>query len=311
MRHFFVIAAIACVLALPCFAGFNTGSMGGPEGFGGGKTASTCCVLDGLTSGIKAAYSTRKLLSSYAGNAMQIERASDSTTQNIGFVSNTLDTGSINTFCSGTTCTVTIWYDQSGSGYNLAPPGTNVPVIYQSGAIVTINSTRPAISFASATTQYFTNATLPLNPVNTLFMNAVADFTGSSIDGGIVGGSVTNNLEWRVDVTTLNIELLASSTANLGTATLSQNASGSVLEVQYNSSTGAGSFWVDGAAAGTFTNAHAFAGGGVTSIGANSGNAEYFNGQIGEVIMYDLVGGIPSGTRTSIESNQKTYWGTP
>jgi hypothetical protein len=41
------------------------------------------------------------------------------------------------------------------------------------------------------------------------------------------------------------------------------------------------------------------------------GGAEYLNGNIGEYISYDLVGGIPGASQTSIENNQKAYWGTP
>lgn len=268
-------------------------------------------MLDGITAGIKGAYSTRKLLTAYAGNAVQVTRNSDLTTSNIGFVSNLLDTTSLSTFCSGTICHVTTWFDQSGNGNDLTQVTSgNAPIIYQSGAVNFINTTRPALFLNGG--HSLKNASLSQNPTNTLFMNAVSAFlSAAGGPGAIVGGTAGNNLEWRVDNSTLIMELLADATAGLGTATIAQTTTGSVLELQYNSSTGAGSFWVDAAAAGTFTSAHTFAGSTQMQIGLDSPSSEGFDGSLGEVVMYDLVGGIPSGSRTSIEANQKAYWGTP
>src|SRR5579859_662791 len=83
----------------------------------------SCCLLDTLASPVTAAYSFRKLRAAYAGSAVQVKRASDSTTQDIGFVSNLFDTGSYNTFCNATTCSINIWYDQSTNGSNWVIPG--------------------------------------------------------------------------------------------------------------------------------------------------------------------------------------------
>ncbi len=97
-------------------------------------------LLDTHT-GVGAAYSLRKI-SSTATNAIQIKRNSDSSTTNIGFVGNDLDTTAINTFCSGTTCTVETWYDQGPNGYNLGVAPT--PWTIYSGSLVTLNGS-PAL----------------------------------------------------------------------------------------------------------------------------------------------------------------------
>ncbi len=150
-------------------------------------------MLDGITTGIKAAYSTRKLLTAYAGNALQAKRDSDSTTQNIGFALNVLDTAALATFCSGTTCHVSIWYDQSGGGNNLIvdPLPNSLPIIYQSGAVNAIN-TKPALLFVLAGTlagaSGLYNAALSPNPTNTLFQNAVVSMDISSNFPTISGG---------------------------------------------------------------------------------------------------------------------------
>jgi hypothetical protein len=180
--------------------------------------------LDGIATGIKAAYST----------------ASDSTTSNIGFSSNVLNTSALGSFCSGTTCTVSIWYDQSGGGYNLTP-GT-APVIYQSGAVTAING-KPAPLFAS---EYLLNASLTVNPVNTLYQNAVIQMTSLAAYGAITGPSTVQALEWRVDATAGTLNMISASVAGIGTSSNSVTAGvGAVVEAQYNLSTGAFSFWID------------------------------------------------------------------
>ncbi len=67
-----------------------------------------------------AIYSTRKVVSAYAGKALNVRRASDSTTQDIGFVGAAFDTAGANSFCASTFCYVTKWYDQSGNGNDVS-----------------------------------------------------------------------------------------------------------------------------------------------------------------------------------------------
>jgi non-reducing end alpha-L-arabinofuranosidase len=71
-----------------------------------------------------AAHSTVRLLSSkYSGPLYQVTRASDSATQDIvvlasgGFA----DSATQDSFCIGTSCTISIIYDQSGRGNHLRP----------------------------------------------------------------------------------------------------------------------------------------------------------------------------------------------
>jgi hypothetical protein len=103
-------------------------------------------------SGAAAAYSVRRLNGLYTGAAIQVERSSDNTTQDIGFDSNgDLDESALTTFCTGTTCKVRTWYDQSqtggtGSGNDATQTDhANQPIIYTGGAIVKENG-RAALS---------------------------------------------------------------------------------------------------------------------------------------------------------------------
>src|SRR5262249_35430975 len=69
-----------------------------------------------------AAHSTvRALFGAYNGNLYQVKRSSDSTTKNIGVLSagGYANATSQDSFCSGTTCVITIIYDQSGHGNDL------------------------------------------------------------------------------------------------------------------------------------------------------------------------------------------------
>jgi len=88
-------------------------------------------------SGAEAAYSTRRLNGNVT-ECMVIRRASDSTTQTIGFDgSGNIDEAAIETFCTGTTCTVYQWLDQSGNGNTATAPSTGEePTIYTGGALV-------------------------------------------------------------------------------------------------------------------------------------------------------------------------------
>ena len=91
-------------------------------------------------SGAEAAYSTRRLNGNVT-DCMVIRRASDSTTTTIGFDSEgNISEADIESFCTGTTCTVYQWLDQSGNGNTATAPSTGEePTIYTGGALVKLN----------------------------------------------------------------------------------------------------------------------------------------------------------------------------
>jgi hypothetical protein len=267
--------------------------------------------LDGIATGIKAAYSTRRLLTSYAGKSINVKRASDSTTQDIGFVSNVLDTASLATFCSGTTGSVNIWYDQSGGGNNMTPGAAAGPIIYQSGAVTTING-KPAPLFVAASSTQLGNASLSSNPVNTLYQNAVVQPNNFAGDMAISGPSAVNGLEFRIDNTagtiTVNQGFISAIATSSGALTA---ATGAVAEIQYNSTTGAYGVWINRTSAGSGTAAAVTFAATTLELGIMLPAVDKYDGLMGEYIAYDLVGGIPGASQTSITNNQHTYWGTP
>jgi hypothetical protein len=79
-----------------------------------------------------------------------VRRSSDNTEQNIGFVNNELDTSSLTTFCGAGNGFVTTWYDQSGNAINaLQTTAANQPQIVSSGAVLTLNS-KPTLKTGSS-----------------------------------------------------------------------------------------------------------------------------------------------------------------
>ena len=81
----------------------------------------------GGTPCVAAHSTTRALYASYNGPLYQVKRASDGTTTNISTLSagGYANAAAQDSFCAGTTCTITEIYDQSGHGNNLtdAPGG--------------------------------------------------------------------------------------------------------------------------------------------------------------------------------------------
>lgn len=104
-------------------------------------------LLDAYT-GAAAAYSLRKLNSSYTGSAIRVRRSSDNTEQNIGFSSNgVLDTTALLSFVGAGSGMVTTWYDQSGNAKNaVQTTASNQPQVVINGVLVTQNG-KPSVYF--------------------------------------------------------------------------------------------------------------------------------------------------------------------
>src|SRR3954447_3672403 len=81
----------------------------------------------GGTPCVAAHSTTRALYSAYNGRLYQVKRASDGATRDIGVLSagGYADAAAQDSFCAGTTCLITVIYDQSGRNNNLtqAPAG--------------------------------------------------------------------------------------------------------------------------------------------------------------------------------------------
>ncbi|MFN9116211.1 MAG: hypothetical protein ACK5XN_39700 [Bacteroidota bacterium] len=128
-----------------------------------------------------AAYSLRKLSTSYQGPAIRVRRSSDNQEQDIYFDSlSNLDTNSLTSFVGiGGNGFVTTWYNQKGSAANLVQTtAANQPSIVVSGVIQT-ELGKPVILFGGGTTIALNLAT-PYTFSSSVFSKSiVSKYTGS------------------------------------------------------------------------------------------------------------------------------------
>nr|WP_296068879.1 alpha-L-arabinofuranosidase B [uncultured Actinoplanes sp.] len=116
-----VAVALAAVAALA--AGLLTGG-----GVAQAATSQPCDIYAaGGTPCVAAHSTTRALYGTYNGPLYQVRRASDNATRDIGLLSagGYVNAATQDSFCAGTTCLITIIYDQTGRNNRLtqAPPG--------------------------------------------------------------------------------------------------------------------------------------------------------------------------------------------
>ncbi|HEY4459892.1 MAG TPA: arabinofuranosidase catalytic domain-containing protein [Pseudonocardiaceae bacterium] len=122
LRAFSRIAAVAVVVL---------GGVAGAVLAAGPAQAASQGPCDIYASGgtpcVAAHSTTRALYGSYNGSLYQVRRSSDNTTKDIGVLSagGYANAAAQDSFCAGTTCLITVIYDQSGRGNNLtqAPAG--------------------------------------------------------------------------------------------------------------------------------------------------------------------------------------------
>lgn len=148
-----------------------------PGGTGGGgpcdiyATGGTPCV---------AAHSTvRALYGSYRGSLYQVRRSSDGTTRAIAALAGgAADAASQDSFCAGTTCVITVLYDQSGRGNDLWYQG--------SSAVPGSPQSRPAVATTESLTIGGAKAySLFINPGNSYWRDGhlTGVPTGSAPEG--------------------------------------------------------------------------------------------------------------------------------
>jgi len=126
-----------------------------------------------------------------------------------------------------------------------------------------------------------------------------------------IGAGSTGGYALQVNNAARTITGTKANTSNIytGTGTVTANTN-DILETQYNNTTGVLSEWINGTAAGTGTASVVTFTAQNVALGACAGSADW-NAAIAEFIAYDVVGGIPSGSQSSIVANQTAYWGIP
>lgn len=263
--------------------------------------------LDSITETLVAAYSTRRLLTSYTGAALRVRRASDDGQLDIGFTSNgDLDVATMVAFAGngvGANCFIFKWYDQSGNGHDLTQPTALAqPRMVVDGAAELFN-TRPTIrtnrlngwflgttSFTGAQPNTRCSVIQILDPANSV--NAV--FLDSS-NPAAAGNSMY--MQSTTQMTMFRGTNLA------GPNNIVQNMQATAVEVANGASS---AFYWNGTAFSGDAGANGYDG---LNVGCKRDISLYGEMLCPEVMLFS--GAISSTNRTTLTANQKSYYGTP
>ena len=266
---------------------------------GGGFTG----LLD-TYSGAAAAYSLRQLSSTYSGDAIVVRRASDNTTQAIGFVNNELDTTSLESFCSGTDGFVTTWYDQSGNSVDATQGSAAAqPQIVSSGSTILENG-KPTLDFDSSSSQDF-NVSITIN--TTAYSNFIVEASDDTANTStqMMYGVSTSVFYTRLRSLDLESRVSSSPIINLDDDFAYTTSQQYLISIINGASQGA--HYIDGTIGNKSPNDTSTSGGiNESSLNLGSSNgAFYFNGKIQEMVFYF---NDESSNRSGIETNINDFY---
>ncbi len=285
------------------------------------STASATVLSSDVGINPYGAWSLRKVVSSYVGNAINVRRSSDNTTTDIGFDgSGNLDATSLNTFVgSGNGFVVTI-YDQSGNSRNLTQANTTrQPQIVASGTDETEGG-RVALLFVGASTQWLSGAFAGMYTAGAGTLLEVKQVKASSTIISYAeensGGSTQSLVDW-INAGTPTWQIKDDSSATIATAGgTGLSADGNIHQFSYMDSGTQLNMWQNSAqklGPTTYNRTGHTVTLNRTSIGAwQSGGANGtfpFDGLWSEAVVWSSA--LTTPQRQSGESNQKSYYGTP
>src|SRR5262245_28551119 len=199
MRRFMLVVLVTMLLVVPISIGG-----GQPQALAQAATRPCDIYASGGTPCVAAHSTVRALFGAYNGRLYQVRRANNGATSDI----NTLSAGGFanaaaqDTFCAGTTCTITIIYDQTTRGNHLtvAPAGGNGSADVPANARarqVTVGGNRVYAIFVAAGVGYRDNSTSGIaTGTASEGMYMVAD--GTHTNNGCCfdyGNAETNNLD--------------------------------------------------------------------------------------------------------------------
>jgi hypothetical protein len=175
-------------------------------------------------SGAAAAYSLRKLNTSYTGSAIRVRRSSDNTEQNIGFnADGTLNTLALLAFTGTSNGFVTTWYDQSSNNNHATQNVSNLqPQIVSAGSILLVNN-KPSIRFDNS----LLNLTSLISPNNYNYHSFVG--SRSSTSDKLYGLSGQNGYKYALTLWSDNKYYLQAKTNAYQPSNSTDNSIGQLL----------------------------------------------------------------------------------
>lgn len=254
-----------------------------------------------------AAYSLRKLRSTYTSDCIRVRRSSDNTEQDIGFTSfNILDTSALTTFCGSGNGFVTTWYDQSGNSRNATQTtAANQPQIVSNGNIITENGRPTVLGLGSNTSMNCGTALISTSSsanfsifsviasknLNLNFRIPFSQYNASDA-GRLICYSSTTGSKSNVQIGSQSTEITGTATTNNALYYYARH-SGNTLITGYNSETSATATTTQ-----AITNTNSVL---MNAIGSGGG----FDDAMQEIVIYNLDN---NSNRTGIQNNQSLYY---
>jgi Alpha-L-arabinofuranosidase B, catalytic len=298
MKILAYVIAITLALVSPSLAQFyNGGEIGDLSPFAKlndntGGVASYSGPGDVVT-GATAFYGLRGYNKAYAtgvNHAINIRRASDSTTTDINILTNgNLDVATATSFCAATTCFVDTIYDQIGTHSLIQATTTAQPQL-------TFNCLG-SLPCLTASSQLLSGAFITM--AQPLTISFVAERTGTVAMSAVLGGDNTVQAGFN---SVANQAFLFAGT------TVTASATDSALHAIQAVANGATStINVDGTLSGALS-AGASSIATPLQLGASGVGTNLFNGLFAEGIVFGL--GVSPANQTSLCHNQRLYWGS-
>lgn len=268
---------------------------------GGGATL----LLDEFPNAVFA-FSLRKLRGDYGGYCIKVRRSNDNATQDIGFVSDTLDTASLLSFVGSNNGFVEIFYCQGIGNNAIQTTLAKQPMIVNSGVVVSENGL-PCLFFNGGNNLKLNNRSLYNKNTYSLYFVTnflTADsyemlFTNSNNYGDAIG-----NIEVRRNASNNQIGwLYGTGSSAAGTAEI--NNIERLLCVNRNSNV-ENNCYVDNTVDDSSSPTTTVIGNFDIYIGSRSDGTYYFNGNIKEIIGYDFF--QITDDKNSIHDNINTYY---
>jgi hypothetical protein len=284
---------------------------------GTARTASGTPTFSGVLDSLPApaaAFSVRRLRDAYMGPLIRVRRSTDNATQDIGAnVGGRLDVAALESFCGSSSCYVSAWYDQSGSGMNaLQATVDRQPRIMNTGVLDKVNGA-PAIKGDGVDDQMiFPLGSLTAFPVS---INLVLAKTSTSEQGAWVKLGLSGGISIGVGGTptylTPGENIVALKEFASWVPTFGVLASAATITYTQDATTSSTAIYQNGTAVSvpnTFSAPLALDGGDGYLFGLYySGRQRWSVNPIAEVILFPSL--LSSANRLNLERNQGNYYG--
>lgn len=231
-------------------------------------------ILDGVAN-VVAAYSLRKLSSTYLGAAIRIRRSSDSSEQDIGFDSSgEFDISAFNSFVGGGIGYVKTRYDQSGNTNNV----TQTTTAYQPAIELNAVNGKPVLSFDGTDD----NMQVPISASGTKSIIALCKpLSGGSADSQMIAASDSAKLE-------ANSGTNYSFYRNSGGARISLATVPATDVLSILSTSGVITIFANGVQKANFTGDAAWSTATLLSIGSSSSGLKPYRGKLEDLIVLSV-----------------------